>query len=118
MHQPHVAVGARGPPAAARAVGPTSLSPRNRAARTDLRRVAPRSDAVAAAQFDRGTMPWQTAPGVVIIVAAFSVSGMAIPLIHKLIKGEKRVIGRDDFDFLMAKRDKRLAAEKKEGFAK
>ena len=39
-------------------------------------------------------------------------------LIHKLIKGEKRVIGRDDFDFLMAKRDKRLAAEKKEGFAK
>jgi hypothetical protein len=46
------------------------------------------------------------------------VSGMAIPLIHKLIKGEKRVIGRDDFDFLMAKRDKRLAAEKKEGFAK
>ena len=49
-------------------------------------------------------MPWQTAPGVVIIVAAFSVSGMAIPLIHKLIKGEKRVIGRDDFDFLMAKR--------------
>ena len=56
-------------------------------------------------------MPWQTAPGVVIIVAAFSVSGMAIPLIHKLIKGEKRVIGRDDFDFLMAKRDKRLAAE-------
>ena len=63
-------------------------------------------------------MPWQTAPGVVIIVAAFSVSGMAIPLIHKLIKGEKRVIGRDDFDFLMAKRDKRLAAETKEGFAK
>ena len=63
-------------------------------------------------------MPWQTAPGVVIIVAAFLVSGMAIPLIHKLIKGEKRVIGRDDFDFLMAKRDKRLAAEKKEGFAK
>ena len=55
-------------------------------------------------------MPWQTAPGVVIIVAAFSVSGMAIPLIHKLIKGEKRVIGRDDFDFLMAKRDKRAVS--------
>ena len=60
-------------------------------------------------------------PGSVIVgllVAAFSVSGMAIPLIHKLIKGEKRVIGRDDFDFLMAKRDKRLASEKREGFAK
>ncbi len=57
-------------------------------------------------------MPWQTAPGVVIIVAAFSVVGVAIKKNNKLIKGEKRVIGRDDFDFLMAKRDKRLAAEK------
>jgi hypothetical protein len=57
-------------------------------------------------------MPWQTAPGVIIIVAAFSLSGACIPLFHKLIKGEKRVIGRDDFDFNMAKRDKRLAAEK------
>ena len=95
LHQPHVAVAASN-----RAlVGPTSDDP-------------PRSDAVAAVHLERETMPWQTAPGVVIIVAAFSVSGMAIPLIHKLIKGEKRVIGRDDFDFLMAKRDKRLAAEK------
>ena len=88
-----------------------------RACRTDSDE-PPRPDAVAAAHLNKKTMPWQTAPGVVIIVAAFSVSGMAIPLIHKLIKGEKRVIGRDDFDFLMAKRDKRIAAEKKEGFAK
>ena len=57
-------------------------------------------------------MPWQTAPGV-IIVAAFSVSGMAIPLIHKLIKGEARDRARR-LRFLMAKRDKG-AAEKKEG---
>ena len=56
-------------------------------------------------------MPWQTAPGVLIIIGAFSLSGLAIPPLHRLIKGEERVIGRDDFDFLMAKRDKRIAAE-------
>ena len=33
-------------------------------------------------------MPWQTAPGVIIIVAAFSLSGARVPLFHKLIKGE------------------------------
>ena len=59
-------------------------------------------------------MPWQTAPGVIIIIGAFSLTGALIPPIHRLFKGEKRVIGRDDFDFLMAKRDKRLAAEKSE----
>ena len=58
-------------------------------------------------------MPWQTAPGVIIIIGAFTVSGLAIPAIHKLVKGEKRVIGRDDFDFLMAKRDKRIVADRK-----
>eukprot|EP00629_Pelagomonadales_sp_RCC1024_P013358 CAMPEP_0119287520 /NCGR_PEP_ID=MMETSP1329-20130426/35727_1 /TAXON_ID=114041 /ORGANISM="Genus nov. species nov., Strain RCC1024" /LENGTH=55 /DNA_ID=CAMNT_0007288279 /DNA_START=227 /DNA_END=391 /DNA_ORIENTATION=+ len=55
-------------------------------------------------------MPWQTAPGVIIIIAAFSLTGSLIPPIHWLFKGEKRQIGRDDFDFMLAKRDKRLAA--------
>ena len=56
-------------------------------------------------------MPWQTLPGVLIIIGAFSLSGALIPPIHRLFKGEERVIGRDDFDFLMAKRDKRIASE-------
>ena len=53
-------------------------------------------------------MPWQTAPGVIIIIAAFSVSGLLIPPIHQLFKGKKRVIGRDDFDFMMERRDNKL----------
>ena len=56
-------------------------------------------------------MPWQTAPGVLIIIAAHSISGLAVPPIHRLFKGEDRVIGRDDFDFMMARRDKRIASE-------
>ena len=35
-------------------------------------------------------MPWQTAPGVVIIIAAFSLTGALIPPIHWLFKGEAR----------------------------
>lgn len=58
-------------------------------------------------------MPWQTAPGVIIIIGAFTVAGALIPVVHYLVKGKPRVTGRDDFDFLMEKRDERLKAEGK-----
>ena len=74
------------------------------------RRAAPRrrEEGRRSAHPREDKMPWQTAPGVIIIIAAFSVSGLLIPPIHQLFKGKKRVIGRDDFDFMMERRDNKL----------
>jgi len=58
-------------------------------------------------------MPWQTAPGLVIIIGAFTVAGGLIPVVHWVAKGKPRVTGRDDFDFMMEQRDERLKAEGK-----
>eukprot|EP00631_Chrysoreinhardia_giraudii_P003438 CAMPEP_0197415560 /NCGR_PEP_ID=MMETSP1170-20131217/2068_1 /TAXON_ID=54406 /ORGANISM="Sarcinochrysis sp, Strain CCMP770" /LENGTH=138 /DNA_ID=CAMNT_0042942375 /DNA_START=65 /DNA_END=480 /DNA_ORIENTATION=- len=58
-------------------------------------------------------MPWQTAPGLIIIVGCFTVSGALIPVVHQFFKGKPRVTGRDNWDFLMEKRDDRLKAEGK-----
>jgi len=58
-------------------------------------------------------MPWQTAPGVIIVIACFTFIGAALPVAHQVILGKPRQIGRDEFDFAMEKRDERIAAEKK-----
>lgn len=56
-------------------------------------------------------MPWQTAPGIIVIIACFTFTGGMIPVIHHLVKGKPRRAMRDDFDFLMEKRDERLIKE-------
>lgn len=58
-------------------------------------------------------MPWQTAPGVVIIIGAFTLTGVTLPVVHWLVKGKKRVVGRDEFDFMMEKRDALLKSQPK-----
>jgi len=61
----------------------------------------------------RGRMPWQTAPGLIIIVGCFAFIGASLPALHVAVKGKPRMVGRDEFDFMMEKRDERIAEEKK-----
>ena len=58
-------------------------------------------------------MPWQTAPGLFIIIGAFTFIGSALPAVHWLVKGKTRIVGRDDWDFMMEQRDIRLLEAKK-----
>jgi hypothetical protein len=56
---------------------------------------------------------WQNAPGLLII--AFAIAGIgALPYgVHRVYYGEARKVGRDRWDFEMAKRDFRLTETKK-----
>jgi len=42
-------------------------------------------------------MPWQTAPGLIIIAGAFTVAGGLVNGVQHLFYGQKREIGKDDF---------------------
>eukprot|EP00588_Corethron_pennatum_P030410 CAMPEP_0194313132 /NCGR_PEP_ID=MMETSP0171-20130528/10032_1 /TAXON_ID=218684 /ORGANISM="Corethron pennatum, Strain L29A3" /LENGTH=74 /DNA_ID=CAMNT_0039067959 /DNA_START=57 /DNA_END=281 /DNA_ORIENTATION=- len=57
-------------------------------------------------------MPWQTAPGLIIIGGAFCLAGTGLRAVHKLAFGEERKVRMDEWTFELDKRNKRLAAER------
>mmetsp|Transcript_51126 Transcript_51126/g.143291 ORF Transcript_51126/g.143291 Transcript_51126/m.143291 type:complete len:109 (+) Transcript_51126:179-505(+) len=57
-------------------------------------------------------MPWQVAPGLVIIGGAFSVTGGLLYLLQGL---EKKPLRQDIFDFQLGLRDQRIFDQVKQG---
>tara|TARA_B110000971_G_C19661795_1_gene342697 strand:- start:34 stop:234 length:201 start_codon:yes stop_codon:yes gene_type:complete len=53
-------------------------------------------------------MPWQTAPGLIIIAGAFTVAGGLVQGVHWLFHDKPRQIGRNPFMYQLENRDKEI----------
>jgi hypothetical protein len=55
-------------------------------------------------------MPYQVLPPLVVISTMFALTGGILSGVHYLAYGEKRKVGRDEFDYAMERRDMGLRA--------
>ena len=55
-------------------------------------------------------MPWQSAPALVIISGAFTVTGGLLMGIQYAAYGKPKFVRQDNFDYMLTQRDEVLAA--------